>query len=209
MRSAKHIGIAAALFVSATLLALPLRSGEQWKNEGGPGGCNVYALAASGSYLFAGTELGAYVSTDYGRHWFPAGETGPAALGEAAVRGILISRSDIYALTEQGVSLSTDRGAGWTSLKTGLPDGSGVSCLLEAGSALYCGLSEGAAKLGWRSTSAPWGRSHVIASRQPAGSSPPASCSLKKRNSSQKTAWPSSKMMSFPNTPSSYPGKMG
>lgn len=138
-----RVRIAAAFCVSVILLALPLPSGEQWANVGGPGGCAVYTLAANGSYLFAGTKLGAYVSKDYGRNWSPAGETGLAALGEALVSGILISKSDVYALTQQGLSLSTDRGAGWTSLKTGLPDGSGVSCLLEAGSTLYCGLSEG------------------------------------------------------------------
>ena len=137
------VRIAAAFCVSVILLALPLPSGEQWANVGGPGGCAVYTLAANGSFLFAGTKMGAYVSTDLGRNWSPAGEIGPAALGEAGISGVLISESDVFALTQRGISLSTDRGAGWTSLQTGLPDGADASCLLEAGSMLYCGLSEG------------------------------------------------------------------
>ena len=49
--------LAAILWAAAMLASLPRFSAGQWVSLGGPGGCGVQALAASGSYIFAGTAF--------------------------------------------------------------------------------------------------------------------------------------------------------
>jgi photosystem II stability/assembly factor-like uncharacterized protein len=120
----------------SVLTAFPLSSGAQWVNLGGPGGSGIQALAASGSYLFAGTAFGVFVSTDDGGSWKAAGEIGPAVLGKASITSLVISGLELWACTSSGVFRSTDYAAHWTSVSTELPRGQRAS-LLEAGAALY------------------------------------------------------------------------
>ena len=143
MSSARSIRIAATFCAAATLLALPLPSGGQWRNLGGPGGCHIQALVANGSYLFVGTAFGIFVSIDEGGTWAVTGEVGSAALGDASVSSLFASGMDLFALTPRGIFRSADGGAGWSALNTGLPKDADVQCLLEAESVLYCGLWEG------------------------------------------------------------------
>jgi len=120
----------------SVLTAFPLSSGAQWVNLGGPGGSGIQALAASGSYLFAGTAFGVFVSTDDGGSWKAAGEIGPAFLGKASITSLVISGLELWACTSGGVFRSSDYAAHWTSVGTELPPGQGAS-LLGTGSALY------------------------------------------------------------------------
>lgn len=138
-----RIRIPAAFCAAAILLSLPLPSGGQWKDLGGPGGCGIQALAANGSYLFAGTAFGVFVSTDEGGTWAAAGEVGSAALGNASVDRFYTSGPDLFALACRGILLSRDNGASWEPANTGLPDDPGVLCFLEVESVLYCGLYQG------------------------------------------------------------------
>lgn len=138
-----RIRIAAACCGAAILLALPLPSGAQWKDLGGPGGCRIQALAANGNYLFVGTPFGVFVSTDEGGTWTSAGEVGSAALGNASVGRFFTSGPALFAITGRGVLLSRDNGASWESSNTGLPEDLGVLCFLEVESALYIGLYQG------------------------------------------------------------------
>lgn len=124
-------------------LAFPLSSPAQWANFGGPGGCYVSALAANGGHLFAGTAFGIFVSTDAGGSWVPAREPGSAVLGAARINGLYVSGADLFALAGGALYLSRDNGASWAALSAGLPDNAGVTCLLDSGSVLYCGLLAG------------------------------------------------------------------
>ena len=124
-------------------LAFPRPSSAQWVNFGGPGGCYVSALAANVGHLFAGTAFGIFVSADAGSTWVPAREPGPAVLGAARTGGLYVSGADLFALAGGSLYLSRDDGASWTAISDGLPAEARVSCLLDAGSVLYCGLSAG------------------------------------------------------------------
>lgn len=135
--------VAVLLCGAVILFALPLQIRGQWTDLGGPGGCSIQALAANGSYLFAGTAFGVFVSTDEGGTWAAAGEVGSAALGNASVGRLYASGSDIFALASRGVLISRDSGASWESANTGLPDDPEVLCFLEVESVLYCGLYDG------------------------------------------------------------------
>ena len=126
------------------LLALfPRPSNAQWRSLGGPDGGSVQALAARGKNLFAGTAFGIFISTDDGRTWVPAGQTGSASRGDASTRGIYAFGADIFARTRSGLYLSRDNGVSWRTVNSGLPEDSEVKCLIDAGGVLFCGLNDG------------------------------------------------------------------
>jgi len=55
------------------LLSFPQWAGAQWVQTSGPTGCDILALAVSGTNLFAGTEGdGVFLSTDNGASWTAA-----------------------------------------------------------------------------------------------------------------------------------------
>jgi len=99
------------VFSLAAVLAFLSSSAAQWVYLGGPGGCSIRSLAALGSYLFAGTQFGVFLSSDGGNHWTAAGPVGSAALGDASILQLIASGTNLFACTRRGVFLSTDNGA--------------------------------------------------------------------------------------------------
>ena len=77
----------------------------------------VYALAVSGTNLFAGTYDGIFLSTNNGTSW-TAVNTG---LTNTYVKALSVSGTNLFAGTQGGgVFLSTNNGTSWTEVNTGL-----------------------------------------------------------------------------------------
>ncbi len=74
-------------------------------------------MANNGSYIFAGTEGGVYVSTNNGSIWTPANN----GLTNMNIYSLATVDSNIFAGTNGGgIFMSTNNGANWTSINTGL-----------------------------------------------------------------------------------------
>jgi hypothetical protein len=100
---------------------------------------SVYALAVSGTKLFAATGGGGVLlSTDNGTSWTQA-STG---LTNNAVHTLAVSGTNLFAGTEGGVFLSTDNGTSWTQASTGLTN-SVVYALAVSGTNLFAGTYGG------------------------------------------------------------------
>ena len=86
----------------------------------------IYALAVSGTTLFAGTDNGVFVSTNNGASW-TAASTGLQANGiypYPQITSLAVSGSNVFAGanggTPSGVYMSTNNGASWTMPDTGM-----------------------------------------------------------------------------------------
>src|ERR1035437_1419899 len=89
----------------------------QWVQTNGPGGGDIYCLAANGPNIFAGTENGVFHSTDNGTIW----EHPDNGLTGFAVHSLIISGSNVFAGTSYGgIFFSTDNGTNWTQVNNGL-----------------------------------------------------------------------------------------
>ena len=89
--------------------------GEHWNamNSGLPSS-RIYALAASGQNLYAGTDgNGVYLSTFNGVSWGDWSDLPDNGLTSPYINALLISGGNFYAGTE-GVFHSTDNGSDWT-----------------------------------------------------------------------------------------------
>jgi hypothetical protein len=84
-------------------------NGDTWVAvHSGITGLNVWALAAKGDTVFAGTGLGFFISTDKGMNWQMQ-----SAL--TAARTLFVHGDSLFAGTESdGFYLSTDNGKNWT-----------------------------------------------------------------------------------------------
>jgi hypothetical protein len=91
----------------------------QWVQTNGPGGGNIWALAISGSNIFAGTAGGGvFLSTDNGTSWTAVN----SGLTDNTVWSLAVNGKNIFAGTlGRGVFLSTNNGANWTAANSGLP----------------------------------------------------------------------------------------
>ncbi len=86
----------------------------------------IYALAVSGTTLFAGTDNGVFVSTNNGTSW-TAASTGLQANGiypYPEISSLAVSGSSVFAGanggTPSGVYMSTNNGTSWTMPDTGM-----------------------------------------------------------------------------------------
>jgi len=102
---------------------------------------DVWALAASGTNIFAGTQNGMYISANQGASWseINSGFTNPAA---PIVNTLLINGQDVLAGTTGGIFLSTDNGTKWTASSSGLPN-TDVWALSKYSSKIFAGTSLG------------------------------------------------------------------
>jgi predicted nucleic acid-binding protein len=99
----------------------------------------VYALAVSGSTIFAGTSGGVFLSIDNGASWTAAS----SGLTSTTVYALAISGSTIFAGTyNDGVFRSSDKGRSWTAASSGLTN-KYVWSLVVSGSVLFAGTEKG------------------------------------------------------------------
>ncbi len=104
----------------------------------------VYALAASGSNLFAAVESlgesgGVFLSTDMGASWAPANAGLPA---NTFIYTLTAGDSNIFAGTDKGVFQYRHNSAQWTAVITSVPDD--VLSLAVSGTHLMAGMRNGA-----------------------------------------------------------------
>jgi hypothetical protein len=73
----------------------------------------IYALAANGQNIYAGTEgSGIYFSTNNGTTWSALPDIGLS--NSSIISSLLINNGNLYTGTDSGVYLSTDNGTDWT-----------------------------------------------------------------------------------------------
>jgi ligand-binding sensor domain-containing protein len=72
----------------------------------GPYGGSVYCFAVSGANLFAGTEVGIFLSTNNGTNWTAVNN----GLPNTSVMAFAVSGTNLFAGTGGGVCLSTNNG---------------------------------------------------------------------------------------------------
>jgi hypothetical protein len=99
----------------------------------------VYALAVSGTNLFAGTERGVFRSTNGGINWTAVNN----GLTKSEVLALAVQGSNLFAGTKEGgMFLSTDDGGTWTPVDSGLTDADILSFAIS-GNNLFAGTWQG------------------------------------------------------------------
>ncbi len=112
--------VAVFLVCLGFFLSFPQGAGAQWVRAGKLKGVSVFALAAAGASIFAGTDRGVFRSTDNGANWSAASVGLPEG---SLVMCLTLSGSNVYAgTTGLGVFLSEDNGANWKAVNSGLAD---------------------------------------------------------------------------------------
>jgi ligand-binding sensor domain-containing protein len=123
---------------------LSTNNGTSWTDSGiiiSPD-VGVFALAVSGTNLFAGTAEGIFLSTNNGTNWIQA-NTG---LTGRTIHAFALSDNNLFAGTDEGVYLSTNNGTSWTAVNNGLTNTSVIAVKVN-GPYLLAGTSgEGAWK---------------------------------------------------------------
>jgi hypothetical protein len=106
----------------------------------------VFALAVSGSNLFAGTDSGVFLTTDNGTSWTAVNKGLPKDTYDttlyAAVNSLALSGQNLFAGTYRGVFLSMDNGTTWNKVNLGLNDTT-VYCLALDATYLFAGTQTG------------------------------------------------------------------
>jgi len=101
----------------------------------------IWALAVSGTSLFAGTYRGGvFLSTNNGKSWTAASSGLPK---NTEINCLGASGTYLFAGTDEGVFLSTNDGKSWTVVNKGLPENTEVNCLAVSGTNLLAGIDEG------------------------------------------------------------------
>ncbi len=100
--------------------------------------------------IFAGTDQGVFVSTDYGQRWQAAGSGLPRDRTGTVATTALVTLTDsrqrqrtLLAATAAGVYRSSDKGASWQAASTGLPPQRSGARTLPAAVSLLAGGTDG------------------------------------------------------------------
>jgi hypothetical protein len=111
-----------------------------WQQTTTPPGGSIWALAAIGNNLFAGTNSGMYFSSDYGATWQPRN---PNFAPTMAVRSFATNGNDLYVGSEwAGIYKTSDYGLSWTDVTpTGLSGN--VRALAISGNDIFAGTIAG------------------------------------------------------------------
>ncbi len=127
-----------ALAANSSTLAVGTNDGVFVNGVHGLDNAYVYALAATGSNIFAGTYIGGvfvYLSTDNGASWVPR-STGLTSLPKS----FAVSGANIFLGTfGGGVFLSRNNGTSWTAVNSGLPANASALSLAIKGTYLFAG----------------------------------------------------------------------
>jgi hypothetical protein len=125
--------------VFAINFLIPLAANAQWVQINPPAGSRVVSLAGSGGNIFAGTQNGAFLSSNNGTSWSPAG------LSNDTVSALSVGGGNIFAVITHrsgyiytcNLSVSTDNGTSWNGLHLGVSDN--LSAIIVSGSNLFAG----------------------------------------------------------------------
>ena len=99
---------------------------------------NVYALAVIGNNLFAGTNVGVFLSTNNGTNWTAV----DSGLTKTYVLSFAVSGTNLFTgINRSGVFLSTNNGGSWTEVDSGLMNAN-VYALAVIGNNLFPELTE-------------------------------------------------------------------
>jgi hypothetical protein len=100
----------------------------------------VFALAVSGTNLFAGTWGGVFLSTNNGTRWTAVN----SGMSSTNVSSLAVSGTNLFAGTyDAGVFLSTNNGTSWTAVDSGLTYAFNVDALAVSGTNLFAGTERG------------------------------------------------------------------
>ena len=130
----KYIYILTFTLIVSVLFNVPGFS--QWVHVPGLGGGGTKSLAVNGSNLFAGTEMGVYLSTDNGNNWSAINNNLP----ETLIWYLKVYDNKLYACTG-GVDFfrTTDNGTSWSDL--GLA-GENIRACTENDSGIFTGTND-------------------------------------------------------------------
>jgi hypothetical protein len=116
-------------------------NGSTWETmNSGLTDTSVYALAVSGTTLFAGTNGGGvFLSSNYGANWTAANN----GLSNNFVNALVVSGSNLFAGTDEGgVFLSTNHGISWEAANNGITNPI-INVLGAKGTNLFAGTVGG------------------------------------------------------------------
>ena len=107
----------------------------------------VISLMAEGSNVFAGTNIGIFLSTDNGTNW----KVDTTGLGDKSAYNMtyvgspfIKSGTNIFTGTYYyGVFLTTNNGTNWHAVNSGLPDSTIVRAFALNGTTIYAGTNHG------------------------------------------------------------------
>jgi photosystem II stability/assembly factor-like uncharacterized protein len=130
----KHIYILTIALIISLLLNGTVFS--QWVHVSVLGGGGTKSLAVNGSNLFAGTEMGVYLSTDNGDNWTAVNNNLP----ETLIWFMNVYGNNIYACTGGvGFFRTTDNGASWDNLSL---IGENIRACAENDSGIFAGTND-------------------------------------------------------------------
>ena len=116
----------------------------QWQQTNGPASQSVNALKIHGSNIFAGTNQGVFLSTDFGQTWIQE-ITGLA--DTTTISSFALSDTIIFAGTSGGVYSSADSGIiAWNSANNGMTL-TMITSLTVSNSDIYAGTIGGSVYL--------------------------------------------------------------
>ncbi len=121
----------------ALLFAVPAIASAQWVRTNGPK-VTVQAFGVVSKNLFAGTNNGVFLTTNYGTSWTQV-NSGLADTGVAALAAI---GTNLFAGTASGVFLTTNNGTSWRQVNNGLTDTT-INKLTVVGTNLFAAANGG------------------------------------------------------------------
>jgi len=104
----------------------------QWARVSDLDGRKIYSLLAISPNLFAGTDLGVFLSTDGGATWKPKN----AGLPNIVVKSLARSGSNVFVAMGRWVFRSSDSGASWTLASAGLTT-EGIYALVSTDTSIF------------------------------------------------------------------------
>ncbi len=106
----------------------------QWYHTNGPYGGWISGLIAFGGNVYAGTNMGLYVSSNNGISWSVINSGFTSDRVYFAANG-----TDLLAGTNFGVYISLDSGANWMASSNGLGNNKKIQAITKMGNNLYVG----------------------------------------------------------------------
>jgi photosystem II stability/assembly factor-like uncharacterized protein len=94
-------------------------NGKSWTaSSNGLSEKSVYSVLSYMNYLYAGTEKGLFISTDYGANWIQTGNNLPLCRIHNVISKISKKEKKLFAGCAKGVFVSEDDGKTWASINT-------------------------------------------------------------------------------------------